>query len=62
MNIKDSKKLARQMTILCLVIGMVALAVGIVAVGMKSYLIAGAMGIVTVGQIFNFCKWKKMAR
>ena len=50
------------MMILCIVIGFTALAVGIVAVAMKSYLIAGAMGIVAIGQLLNFYKWKKTAK
>lgn len=62
MIIKDPKKLSRRMMILCLIIGIVALAVGIMAIAMKQHLIAIVMGIVAIGQIWNFNKWKKTAR
>lgn len=47
--IKDPKKLAQRMSILCILIGFIALAVGIIA-----------MGIVTVGQVWNYNKWKRV--
>lgn len=50
------------MMVLCIVIGLVALAVGVMAVAMKQYVIAIAMGIVAAGQILNYNKWKKTAR
>lgn len=62
MIIKDPKKLSRRMMILCLITGIVALAVGIMAIAMKQHLIAIVMGIVAIGQIWNFNKWKKTAR
>ena len=45
--IKDPKKLAQRMSILCILIGFIALAVGIIAMAMEQYIIAIAMGIVT---------------
>lgn len=60
MIIKDPKRLAQRMLILCILIGFVALAVGIIAVAMKQYVIAIAMGIVAAGQIWNYNKWKKV--
>ena len=55
--IKDPKKLAQRMSILCILIGFIALAVGIIAMAMEQYIIAIAMGIVTVGQVWNYNKW-----
>lgn len=54
--IKDPKKLAQRMSILCFI----ALAVGIIAMAMEQYIIAIAMGIVTVGQVWNYNKWKRV--
>jgi vacuolar-type H+-ATPase subunit I/STV1 len=59
MIIKDPKKLAQRMMVLCILIGLVALAVGIMAIAMQKYIIAVAMGIVAIGQIWNYSKWKK---
>ena len=59
MIIKDPKKLSLRMMILCIIIGFVALAVSIIAIAMKQYVIAIAMGIVAVGQVWNYNKWKK---
>ncbi len=67
--IKDPKKLAQRMSILCILIGFIALAVGIIAMAMEQYIIAMAMeqyiiaiamGIVTVGQVWNYNKWKRV--
>ena len=58
--IKDPKKLAQRMSILCILIGFIALAVGIIAMAMEQYIIAIAMGIVTVGQVWNYNKWKRV--
>ena len=44
--IKDPKKLAQRMSILCILIGFIALAVGIIAMAMEQYIIAIAMGII----------------
>ena len=58
--IKDPKKLAQRMSILCILIGFIALAVGIIAMAVEQYIIAIAMGIVTVGQVWNYNKWKRV--
>ena len=58
--IKDPKKLAQRMSILCILIGFIAFAVGIIAMAMEQYIIAIAMGIVTVGQVWNYNKWKRV--
>ena len=67
--IKNPKKLAQRMSILCILIGFIALAVGIIAMAMEQYIIAMAMeqyiiaiamGIVTVGQVWNYNKWKRV--
>lgn len=47
------------MLILYVLIGLAALVVGIVAMILKQYLTVMAMGIVIVGQIWNYYKWKK---
>ena len=47
------------MMIVSIVIGLVALAVAVVAVAMKEYIIAEAMLIVAGWQVVNFLKWKK---
>jgi hypothetical protein len=54
---KDPKKLLRSMMIVSIVIGLVALAVAVVA--MKEYIIAAAMLIVAGWQVVNYLKWKK---
>lgn len=56
---KDPKKLLRSMMIVSIVIGLVALAVAVVAVAMKEYIIATAMLIVAGWQVVNYLKWKK---
>ncbi|WP_302259734.1 hypothetical protein [uncultured Bacteroides sp.] len=56
---KDPQKLLRTMMIVSIVIGLVALAVAVVAVAMKEYIIAAAMLIVAGWQVVNFLKWKK---
>ncbi len=59
MKIKNPQKTMFMLTILCIVIGLAAIAVGIVAVYKKEYIIAAAMLLVTVWQIFNFRQWRK---
>lgn len=59
MKIKNPQKTMFTLTILCIVIGLAAIAVGIVAVYKKEYIIAAAMLLVTVWQIFNFRQWRK---
>ena len=56
---KDPKNLLRSMMIVSIIIGLVALAVAVVAVAMKEYIIAAAMLIVAGWQGVNYLKWKK---
>ena len=56
---KDPKKIMFMMTILCIVIGLAAIAVGVVAVAKEEYIIAVAMLLVAAGQILNYRQWKK---
>lgn len=56
---KDPKKIMFMMTILCIVIGLAAIAVGVVAVAKEEYIIAVAMLLVAAWQIFNHRQWKK---
>lgn len=56
---KDPKKIMFMMTILCIVIGLAAIAVGVVAVAKEEYIIAVAMLLVATWQIFNYRQWKK---
>lgn len=57
--IKDPKKMLRLMLVLCIFIGLAALAVGIVAIAKEEYIIAVAMILVAAWQIVNYKKWKK---
>lgn len=59
MKIKNPQKTMFMLTILCIVIGLAAIAVGIVAVYKKEYIIAAAMLLVAAWQIFNFRQWRK---
>ena len=56
---KDPKKIMFMMTILCIVVGLAAIAVGVVAVAKEEYIIAVAMLLVAAWQIFNYRQWKK---
>lgn len=56
---KDPKKIMFMMTILCIVIGLAAIAVGGVAVAKEEYIIAVAMLLVAAWQILNYRQWKK---
>ena len=56
---KDPKKIMFMMTILCIVIGLAAIAVGVVAVAKEEYIIAVALLLVAAWQIFNYRQWKK---
>lgn len=56
---KYPKKIMFMMTILCIVIGLAAIAVGVVAVAKEEYIIAVAMLLVAAWQIFNYRQWKK---
>lgn len=59
MERKYTRKFAMGMLITCAVIGLAALAVCVMGVAMKEYVIATAMAIVTAGQTYNFFLWKK---
>ena len=56
---KDPKKIMFMMTILCIVIGLAAIAVGVVAVAKEEYIIAVAMLLVAAWQILNYRQWKR---
>ena len=56
---KDPKKIMFMMTILCIVIGLAAIAVGVVAGAKEEYIIAVAMLLVAAWQIINYRQWKK---
>jgi len=56
---KDPKKIMFMMTIICIVIGLAAIAVGVVAVAKEEYIIAVAMLLVAAWQILNYRQWKK---
>jgi len=56
---KDPKKIMFMITILCIVIGLAAIAVGVVAVAKEEYIIAVAMLLVAAWQIINYRQWKK---
>lgn len=56
---KNPKKIMFMMTILCIVIGLAAIAVGVVAVAKEEYIIAVAMLLVAAWQIINYRQWKK---
>ena len=60
MIIKDPKRLALRMMILCVIIGLTALAVAVMAISMQKYIIAGIMVIVAIMQIWNFKVWKRV--
>lgn len=57
---KNPKKIIRTLLILCVVIGLAAAAVGVVAVYKEEYIIAAGMLFVAIWQIINFYKWKKL--
>lgn len=56
---KDPKKVLRMLTLLCILIGLTALSVGIVALAKQEYIIAVAMILVAAWQIVNYKKWKR---
>lgn len=57
---KNPKKIIRTLLILCVVIGLAAVAVGVVAVYKEEYIIAAGMLFVAIWQVINFYKWKKL--
>ena len=58
--VKDPKKVIRMLLVLCIVIGLAAVAVGVVAVYKEEYIIAAGMLFVAIWQGINFYKWKKL--
>lgn len=62
MKVKNPQKVMRMLTVLCIVIGLAAVAVGVVAAYKEEYIIAVAMLLVAVWQIFNFRQWRKTIR
>lgn len=59
MAVKDPKKTARILSILCIFIGLAVLTVGILAVAKEEYIIAVAMILVAAWQVINYKKWRK---
>ena len=57
--VKDSKKTARRMMVVAVVIGLAALALDIVAITMQQWIIAIGMTFVIALQTINFLQWKK---
>lgn len=51
---KDPKKVMRTLIIICVITGLCATAVGIVALALKEYIIAAAMFIVAGWQVLKF--------
>lgn len=58
--VKDPKKVIRMLLVLCIVIGLAAVAVGVVAVYKEEYIIAAGMLFVAIWQVINVYKWKKL--
>lgn len=56
---KDPKKIMRTLIITSIIVGLVAVATAIVALGMKEYIIAIAMFIVAGWQVVNVLTWRK---
>ena len=59
--VKNPAKLMRVMTIVTILTGLAAFAVGIVAIAKQEYIIATAMILVAAWQIVNYKKWKKLS-
>ena len=58
--VKNPAKLMRVMTIVTILTGIAAFAVGIVAIAKQEYIIATAMILVAAWQVVNYKKWKKL--
>lgn len=56
---KDPKKVKRILIIIGIIVGATAAATGVIALGMKEYIIAAAMFIVTGWQVVNIITWRK---
>lgn len=59
MAVNNSPKTARIMMVVSIVIGLAALTVCVLAVGMQEYIIAVAMILVAAWQVVNYKNWKK---
>ena len=59
--VKNPAKLMRVMTIVTILTGLAAFAVGIVAIAKQEYIIATAMILVAAWQFVNYKKWKKLS-
>lgn len=56
---KPSQKIAKWMIITSLLISVAALTVGILALTMDQYVIASAMALLTIWQVWNCKQWQK---
>lgn len=56
---KNPKKTLQILILLSILIGLVAIAVGIIALAKQEYIIAVAMILVAAWQVVNYKKWKK---
>lgn len=57
---KNPKKTLQILILLIIFIGLVAIAVGIIALAKQEYIIAVAMILVAAWQVVNYKKWKKI--
>jgi hypothetical protein len=57
---KNPKKTLQILILLSIFIGLVAIAVGIIALAKQEYIIAVAMILVAAWQVVNYKKWKKI--
>ena len=57
---KNPKKTLQILILLSILIGLVAIAVGIIALAKQEYIIAVAMILGAAWQVVNYKKWKKI--
>jgi hypothetical protein len=57
---KNPKKTLQILILLSILIGLVAIGVGIIALAKQEYIIAVAMILVAAWQVVNYKKWKKI--
>lgn len=57
---KNPKKTLQILILLSILIGLVAIAVGIIVLAKQEYIIAVAMILVAAWQVVNYKKWKKI--
>lgn len=57
---KNPKKTLQILILLSIFIGLVAIAVGIIALAKQEYIIAVVMILVAAWQVVNYKKWKKI--